>query len=355
VEYGQKNGQPAVYQQGLTMLEQAQKYAPKYKGLETVMQDGKPVLLQSFENQAPQPMKGYQPKPDYKQVDTGGTVGFVDPLTSAIGPTFNKTVTPDATLSANTSMRGQDITMRGQNMTDARAAQNIALRKQELIGPDGPMTDDAIKNAAARYNIDGTLPPMGMGLTAAGYRSAILNEAARQAQDQGLTPDVQRTRQLENKASSSALSQVAKQEGMVGAFERNFIKNADLALQQSAKVDRTGVPIVNKWINAGKRAVTGDPDLSAFDAVVKATVNEYSKILSGSMGNQAMAEGEIKKVEGLLSAAQTPQQVQAVISMMKQETANRMAGFKEQKAEIVRNMRGGQETPRVIDFNSLPK
>jgi hypothetical protein len=87
-----------------------------------------------------------------------------------------------------------------------------------------------------------------------------------------------------------------------GAFEKNFNKNADIALELSQKVDRTGVPILNKWINAGRRSVTGDADLAAFDANIKATVNEYAKIVGGGTGSGATAQGEIAKIEGLLSS-----------------------------------------------------
>jgi len=125
---------------------------------------------------------------------------------------------------------------------------------------------------------------------------------------------------------------------MVGAFEKNFTKNADIALELSAKNDRTGVPIVNKWINAGKRTVTGDPDLAAFDASVKATVNEYAKIVSGGSGSAATAQGEITKIEGLLNAAHTKEQVASILGLMKRETANRMQAFEDQKTELTGSM-----------------
>ena len=112
-----KNGMPEM---GDKYRAQAEKYAPKYKGMETVMRDGKPVLLQQYENRAPSPLEGYGPKPDYKQVDTGGAVGFYDPLTNAQGGQFKKTNTPDALLSNQT-------TMRGQNMTDARARESNSI------------------------------------------------------------------------------------------------------------------------------------------------------------------------------------------------------------------------------------
>ncbi len=225
-------------------------------------------------------------------------------------------------------------------------------------GQTPSLSEDAKDAAAARYNIDGTLPPMGMGKDGARAREDILNRAAMQAKSSGATPEEQRVTQIGNKANTASLTKLQSQESMVGAFEKTFNKNADIATEYSKKVDRTGVPVVNSWINAGKRAITGNPELSAYDAAVKATVNEYTKIISGSMGNTPMAEGEIKKVEGLLNAAQTPQQVNEVISFMKRETQNRMKGFAEQKAELRQSMtpqRRSTDGGKVVDFNSLPK
>ena len=222
--------------------------------------------------------------------------------------------------------------------TKATLAQAAQFHKES--DTVGALTPESITNAAARYNIDGTLPPLGMGAKGATMRSQILNEAAVQAKNSGVSPEDQRIAQIGNAANKSSLTQLSKSEAMVGAFEKNFNRNADLALKQSIVVDSTGVPIVNSWINAGKRSVTGDPKLSAYDAAIKATVNEYAKIISGSMGNTATALGEIKKVNDLLAAAQTPEQVAAVIGMMKQETQNRMTGFKEQKAELTSGMKG---------------
>jgi hypothetical protein len=261
-------------------------------------------------------------------------------------------VSPDANarLNAQTSTANNaatvGATIRGQNMTAGTASNRLAYDKSQAEGggTEG-VSPDAIKNAAARYNIDGTLPPMGMGKQAAAGRTAILNEAALQAGASGVSPDDQRIAQIGNKANSAALAKIQQQQTMVGAFEKNFNRNADIALEYSTKVDRTGVPLANKWINAGKRSIAGDPELAAFDASVKAVSNEYAKIVSGSMGNTATAEGEIKKIEGLLNAAQTPQQVSAVINLMKRETQNRMTGFDEEKAALRSTMTTNKKPP----------
>lgn len=240
----------------------------------------------------------------------------------------------------------QQEQVRQFGITDQRIkSEGDANRAAASLGAaDSPsdLGDDAVVNAAHRYNMDGTLPPMGMGKSGATGRTAILNKAAELAKAAGVLPEDQRTQQVTNKANSSALTQIQKQQTMVGAFERNFVKNADIALELSEKVDRSGMPIINKWVNAGKRSVGGDPDLAAFDASIKAVANEYAKIISGSMGNTATAMGEIKKIEALLNAAQTPQQVASVVNLMKRETKNRMAGFDEEKAHLRGSMSTGK-------------
>lgn len=203
------------------------------------------------------------------------------------------------------------------------------------------LTVDAITSNANRFLVDGTLPA---GISKAD-RAAILNRAAAIAKEAGINPD--RVSQLENKANASALTQLTKTETMVGAFEKNFIKNVKIVENLNSKRDSTGVPLLQKWINVGKKAVTGDPDLAALNIAIKAVVNEYGKIVSGSMGNTAVAVSEIKRMEDLLNSAQNPADVVAVLNTMKAETQNRMAGFKEQRAELTGAMRSSTAAPKA--------
>lgn len=285
---------------------------------QTVMgADGKPSLVQMADDGTVRPIQGgYGVANELYFGDLGGSIGAFDKFTGERKGNVAKSATPDAVMSNN------------------RMRERMAFDREQANGGEAAFTPEAIDNAAARYNIDGTLPPMGMGKAGAAGRSAILNRAAVLAGLSGLSGDEQRIKQIGNKANAAALNKIQQQQTMVGAFEKNFVRNADIALEYSKKVDRSGIPIVNKWVNAGKRSVAGDPELAAFDASVKAVSNEYAKIVSGSMGNTATAEGEIKKIEGLLNAAQTPQQVSAVINLMKRETANRMKGFDEEKEAL---------------------
>lgn len=197
----------------------------------------------------------------------------------------------------------------------------------------------AIDMAADRFLTDGTLPT---GISKPN-RDAIMNRAAAMAKEKGINPD--RVAQLEVAANKSALAQLSKTETMVGAFEKNFTKNVKIVENLNSKRDSTGVPLLQKWINVGKKAGTGDPDLAALNIAIKAVQNEYGKIVSGSMGNTAVAVSEIKRMEDLLNAAQTPQDVQAVLNTMKAETKNRIEGFREQRAELTQSMRSSTTAP----------
>jgi hypothetical protein len=212
-------------------------------------------------------------------------------------------------------------------------------KPQTIVMQAPTLSVPAIDMAADRFLTDGTLPT---GISKPN-RDAIMNRAAAMAKEKGINPD--RVAQLEVTANKQALGQLSKTETMVGSFERLFVKNADLALALGKKVDNTGVPLLQQYINAGYRASGSSPDLKALDTAIEAVASEYAKIVSGSMGNTAVAQGEKKRIRELINSQLTPQDLIAVINTMKIETKNRMEGFKEQRAELVGSMRSSTAAP----------
>lgn len=274
----------------------------------------------------------------------------------------------DKQMSDQTQRRGQDMTQRTALTTNAATndthlkTANIAastsrqnnaatiLKDYNVAGmnPDGSLKAMGVGGAidltkvapedlaaANRYKTDGTLPPnMGRGAQGAMESRKIRAIASALDAQSGESPEDARVRQLATKGDINAINQMRKREVAVGANVKNFDFNADQALQLSSQVDRSGVPVVNAWINAGRRSVTGNPQLAAFDVAVKTTVNEFAQIVSGTT-NGATTEGEKKKAEALLNAQQTPEQIISVINQMKVESRNRMASFAAQRAEAM--------------------
>lgn len=323
------NGQVDQAQQYYSL---AEKFRPKYSTTpKQMMVGGKLTNVLVSEDGSAKTLDGYGVKPDMVNVNLGGTDQWVDKNTVSNGQTMTRTQTPD-------SVASNELIKRGQDMVDRRKA-------QELQGAEEAFTPEAIANAAARYNIDGTLPPMGMGKAGTMGRAAILNQAAILAQKSGLSGDEQRTNQLGNKANAAALSKLQQQQTMVGAFEKNANKNADMALALSGQVDRTGVPIFNAWMQAGQKSITGNAKLAEFHASNETFVNEYAKIMSGSMGNTAVSDSARNQAKSLLSTAQTPEAYAAVVNRLRLEMQNRMAGFEEEKAALRGSMSTNYKPP----------
>ena len=226
-------------------------------------------------------------------------------------------------------------------------------KPEPLEDSTNSFTPAAIDNAAARYNIDGTLPPMGMGKGGSAARSQILNRAAELAS--GVDGTDQRVNQLTTKASASTLLQLKKTKTMIKAFEEMANKNADIALEMSAKVDRSGNPVVNRWFLAANNKIAGDVDTATFNTAVNVFANEYAKIMSGSMGNTPVSDSARKEAHEILNTAQTPAQLRANIKLLQREMKNRIIGLDESEAELIQQMKSaGTSTKKEVKQPQTP-
>ncbi len=208
--------------------------------------------------------------------------------------------------------------------------------------PEPNLSSEALKQAAARYNIDGTLPTnLGRGQQGAANISAILNMAADTAKGEGKTPEEVRVGQIGGKTDTQALGQLSKQKNLILAFEKNAVRNADIVLEQSAKVDRTGSPAINRWLQAGRKNIAGDAEVAKLDAAMKTFANEYARITTSVTGGGVTSDTARKEIDSLLNSAMNPEQVKGVVDLMKREMENRRIGYEQQEKDLKRSIGGG--------------
>lgn len=243
---------------------------------------------------------------------------------------------------ANDANAGATAHLAAAGNSNATAAKTRLETTQLGDGTNEGFSPAAIENAAARYNLDGTLPPMGMGKAGSAGRQAILNRAAEL--NIGTSGTDQRIGQIDAKNAATALSQVGKAKAMNGAFEQTANANADLALGLSDKVDRTGIPMINAGLQA-LRTGTGSPEATQFAAATGTFVSEYAKIMSGGMGNSPVSDAAAKKASNLLTTSMTADQFKGNVQLLQKEMRNRMQGFDDQENQIRTKMRGGSSTP----------
>ena len=191
------------------------------------------------------------------------------------------------------------------------------------IDPKTGLTPNAVYQNGIRYALTGVMPAMGMGSkgSVTNARMAIQNTAGALADAAGA--DIA-TLQAEYKANSGALSKIVPMYRMTAAFVDTATHNIDLARTQSAKVPRTGSPIVNRYYQwANGQQLTGNPELTKFETYIYTAAREYAKVTQGgAMSAQGLTDSAAKEVQKLVNAAQTPEAFQAATEAMQADMAN---------------------------------
>lgn len=290
----------------------AQKLKPEVQEVKTAIDptSGQPVQVITFKDGS-QKTSSYGALPDNQVVDLGGQQVLVDKNTGKQGAAFTKSQTPDSIASNATTRRGQDLT-----------------HSDNTAGDQAPITDAAIVNAAARYNLDGTLPPMGMGKNAAAGRSAILNKAAELAA--GIDPTEQRAMQLaykgDVKAKTAAIQ--AFTSGKLGNTVRSFNvlqSHLDTFGKMADALDNGNVQMVNKFGNM-IAAQTGQAAPTNFEAIKHIVGDEIVKAVTGSAG----ALGDREAAAKTIASINSPAQLKGVIDSYRELAQGQLQGLRQQ-------------------------
>jgi hypothetical protein len=250
--------------------------------------------------------------------------------------------------------RGEDRDLaREQNAANQAISRQIAKGNLDLRRDmqSQPLDSSAVDFAAQMYLKTGVMPSLGAGSSK--MRQEIIARAAEINAGTGMTAAEGAEQMVANKATSAGILQLQKQKTMVGAFEKNAMRNADIALRLSSQADRTGVPVFNRWLQAGQKSIAGNPTVSAFNAANETFVNEYAKIMSGSMGNTPVSDSARQHAHEMLSTTQTKEQYQSVVKVLKEEMKNRMVGFEEELKEAKRSLSPSKSTGSNVTVDAV--
>jgi hypothetical protein len=147
---------------------------------------------------------------------------------------------------------------------------------------------------------------------------------------------------MSNKAIVPALGALTKQQALVSSFEKNAEKNAEMALQLSRGVDRTGSPWANEWVQAAQRKITGSTPLAQFSAANDTFLSEYAKIMgsANAQGSGATSDTAMAHARAMLNTAMSNGTYAGVIATLRQEMNNRLASMEETRQGYLRQLSG---------------
>lgn len=192
------------------------------------------------------------------------------------------------------------------------------------------------------------VPSFGFGNKGKADRDRFYNQLAVSMKEQNITANDIASGRAEYKANSMALGQVSKMRNSVESYEQTVQKNIGIleGFLSGKGAPQGKMPVINRWIQAGRRSIAGDPDVSAYDTAIKTVTAEYAKVMAGGTGSAAASTDSARaEAESLLNGAQTPAQVRAVLSTMKREMANRIESLKAQEADLKNRLGNSGSAP----------
>ena len=213
-------------------------------------------------------------------------------------------------------------------------------------GAEG-FSDDA-KQLAATAMAHGyaiPMPSMGYGKAGAAAKAAAMNQLAAQIKAGGMSWDQGISNMIQGKTATQGLTGLQKTFANVSGWEASAASQATIALELSNKVNRTGVPVFNAWLMAGRKA-TGDVDVAQFDNATNTLAEEYAKVMGGG-GNTAATDSSRALAHKMLSSAMSQDQFTGVVSLLQREMKARTdalhSAVETQRGSIV----GGNAAPEA--------
>lgn len=261
-----------------------------------------------------------------KPVAVGAGESLIDPLTRKVVYQGQPKV-PDQVAYLQALQQNPDLMSAAVRLKQAgRATSGAGATADNLLTPDA---QQLISTALAHgYSIP--LPSFGIGARGAAAKAQALNTLAQSFKNQGVSMDDAVSGMIQGKTGMAGLTGLQRTAANITGWENSASKQADIALGLSNSVDRTGVPLFNKWLLGGRQA-TGDTEVARFNNATQTLAEEYARVMGG--GNATATDSTRALAHSMINSAQTQAQYQGVVNLMKQEMAARKQALHESVGE----------------------
>ncbi|KUY70797.1 hypothetical protein [Burkholderia sp. RF4-BP95] len=247
--------------------------------------------------------------------------------------------------------RALDRADRAQARAESNAlrAESIALRRQSIAmanGDDAKFSPEDLKFLAEQARAGDTSVYQNLGRGAQGAKNiiALRREVMRQEREAGGTGADIAAANAGFQGEKAAARTGATRAANIGMAVAEAQKTFPLVRQASAALPRTEFPGVNRALQAAQTG-SGDPRVVALGTALNTSINAYARAISPT-GVPTVSDKE--HARELLSTASTPDQLNAVLSMMEKEmAAARQAPTEVQAQQKARISGRGEGAPAV--------
>ncbi len=237
----------------------------------------------------------------------------------------------------------RDIDNSGASPEDKDTARRVALGTVKIAAPKAPgsttdMTPEAIDQTAYAALKDRSAL-IGIGRDP-NKVTKVLNRMAE------LSPggDIAGNRALFN-ADKKSLDKIIPMYDAVTSFENNTVAQGKRLVELAKEVDTTGLPVIERWIRAGRKSVAGDPAVSAFDAQLTVFGNEAAKILTNPNLTGVLTVEGMREVQSFLPKSANAAQIERVVNLLGKDFETRQKSLEDQTAAITKRMASRTPAP----------
>src|SRR5439155_6704697 len=230
---------------------------------------------------------------------------------------------------------------------------DIKRRRLDLLAKaseTSPFTDEDMTTAATMYILNKTQPSFGMGPSARPDRARFWHAVTKEARARG-GPAAIAALQDAHAGLRNELGQLMKTRGMVETFSNTALKNLQDAVKVSESVDRTGSPMLNRWLLNGRKAWSGDPGVADFDVAARSSINEIARVLNSANASGVLSDTARKEIDELLNTALNREQFLAAARRFEKEMSNRRTAYETQieaTQQVIRDLDKPGATPGAI-------
>lgn len=169
--------------------------------------------------------------------------------------------------------------------------------------------------------------------------AAVKDRIPQMAKELGLTPQDVGSNKAKNVALTAALRDREKFVAAGSQFVENMKSQMTLVEGLIDKGTASGVPLLNKWIQAGRTQIAGDTDVTALDVAIRGLAREHQRIVTGVTSNAQLHVSAQETADKLANRDMTAAQIRKSIGVMREEADNALKAGRGEVKKLQDEMR----------------
>lgn len=241
--------------------------------------------------------------------------------------------------------QGKDALERYQLLTGSKekiAAEHNATLLQTHSA--SLLTPEAARVQAENYVATGKVAGLRSGST---QMSQVMSLVPDIMKEQGLDDPSMRAKWSTVDAAKKTLENETKLGSLLANYSQTLHKNIQGAEEIVSKggIGPSGVPVLDRWIQAGRKGVQGDAQVNALDFQLKAIATEVAKLNTGQLGVSGLPEGARAEYERIIGTMTNKQQLEELFKAFTADSYNRLSSQDTQIQAAQQAITKGVSTP----------